>query len=282
MSPAREENLILCNATLLGGSLEITPEQLKGAIEATAKAGFAGVSLWSFHHMAAVTGGVSDEEVEAWHRDAGLSVPVVESLMGWETGDAAAIDEQNLSTLDIAQRYGASTVCGVLMSPEIESFDAAVSGFAHLARRAEERGLRICVEWFPWCALPDLETAWRLVEGTGCDNVGLVFDTWHWLRQPGGPDEETLRKIPGEKIYVVQLDDSPATGSGDDIMMESMTQRLLPGDGAVDFASLLAILDEIGADPIWAPEVFNLELMEQGPDEMARAIAASTRKVLGL
>jgi sugar phosphate isomerase/epimerase len=81
---------------------------------------------------------------------------------------------------------------------------------------------------------------------------------------------------------VVQLDDTTREGNGDDMMMESMTQRLLPGEGEVDFPPLLAALDEIGADPFWAPEVFNLGLMEKGPVEMARRIGDATRKVLGL
>ena len=36
------------------------------------------------------------------------------------------------------------------------------------------------------------------------------------------------------------------------------------------------------ADPIWAPEVFNVGLMQEGPVEMARKTREATRKVLGL
>ena len=282
MSPAREEKLILCNAPLVGGSLEITPEQLESIIDATAQAGFAGVSLWAFHHQAAVEGGASPEDVRAWHRDRGLSVPVVESLLGWETGDKAAIDQQCVPTLDVATFYGASDVAGVVMSPTLESFDAAVEGLAHLSQRAAERGLRVCIEWLPWSGLPDIKSAWKLVQDTGAENLGLVFDTWHWLRQPGGPDLETLRAIPGDRIHCVQLDDTTREGTGEDLMAESMTKRGLPGDGEVDWSSVLTTLDEIGADPIWAPEVFNLELLALGPVEMARRTAEATRKVLGL
>ncbi|HEB89354.1 MAG TPA: hypothetical protein ENI85_07265 [Deltaproteobacteria bacterium] len=65
-------------------------------------------------------------------------------------------------------------------------------------------------------------------------------------------------------------------------MMESMTNRLLPGEGEVDWPALLGILDEIGADPIWAPEVFNVALLEEGPVSMARRVRDATRKILGL
>ena len=93
MSPVREENLILCNAPLVGGAMDVTAEQVKGIVDATADAGWGGVSLWAFHHLAAVGAGKSPDEVKAWHTDRNLRVSIVESLIGWETGDIAAIDE---------------------------------------------------------------------------------------------------------------------------------------------------------------------------------------------
>jgi sugar phosphate isomerase/epimerase len=280
MSPVRDESLILCNAPLVGGAIEIDGHQLKTIVDASADAGFSGVSLWAFHHHAAVADGKRPEEVRAWHVDRGLDVPMVESLIGWESGDPALIEQQCGPTFDVATLYGAGTVAGVVMSSEID-FDAAVRGLAKLGEMGRARGMKVCIEWLPWSGLPDIASAWRLVQAAGGDNLGLVLDTWHWLRQPGGPDEATLRSIPGSRIHCVQLDDTTLLGSGDDPMMESMTARLLPGEGDVDWTSLLGILDDIGADPIWAPEVFSVELLHEGPLAMARRIRDSTRKVLG-
>jgi sugar phosphate isomerase/epimerase len=281
MSAVSEENLVLCNAPLVGGALEITGAQLKTIVDATADAGFGGASLWAFHHMAAIADGASSDQIRGWHTDRGLSVPIVESLIGWEGGDAKAIETHCGPIFDVATLYGAKAVAGVVMSSEI-NFDAATTGLARLATMGSERGLDVCIEWLPWTALPDLKSAWKLVQDAGAENLGLVVDAWHWLRQPGGPDEATLRSIPGERIHCVQLDDTTAVGTGDDAMMESMTNRLLPGEGDVDWPALLSILDEIGADPIWAPEVFSVRLLDEGPVEMARRIGAATRKVLGL
>ena len=282
MSPVRQEKLVLCNAPLVGGSMDITPDQLKGIVDASADAGFAGVSLWAFHHNGAVAAGKSPAEVKAWHDDRGLSVPIVESLIGWEGADKDSIEQMCIPTLDVATLYGATDVAGVVMAPELPSMDAAQQGLGMLGELAADRGLRICIEWLPWSALPTIEKAWGLIEAVGQDHIGLVVDAWHWLRQPGGPDFETLRKVPGDRIHCVQLDDAPLEGSGEDQMTESMTNRLLPGDGDVEWAPLLAALEEMGADPIWAPEVFNLGLMAEGPVSMAQKINQSTRKVLGL
>ena len=280
VKPLREERLVLSDATLIGGAMEIDVDTLKSVLSATAGAGFTGVSLWAFHHLAAVGAGLSDDEVQALHTDLGLAAPVVESLIGWEGGDTATIDQTCTGTLDVAARYGAETVAGVVLSPTLDSFDAAVAGFAHLGERAAERGLKICVEWLPWSGLPDIATAWKLVQASGRDDGGLVVDAWHWLRQPGGPDFDTLRQIPGERIHVLQIDDTTAEGTGEDLMTETMTKRLLPGDGEVDFPALLAALDEIGADPIWGPEVFNVELMASGHAAMAQKLADASRRLL--
>jgi sugar phosphate isomerase/epimerase len=278
MSALREDKLVLCNATLVGGSMEVDAATLKSMLNASAKAGFKGVSLWAFHHLAVVGSGLSDDEVQAMHTDLGLTAPVTEALIGWESGDKDAIDQSCLATLDVAKRYGSETVAAVVMAPTLDSFDAATAGFAHLAARAEERGLKVCVEWLPWTGLADLKSAWKMVQDTGCANTGLVVDTWHWLRQPGGPDVETLRQVPGDRIHVVQIDDAPAEGPSD--IGESMTQRLLPGDGDVNFQELFDVLDEIGANPIWGPEIFNLELMKLGHDEMAQRVGDACRKLV--
>ena len=281
MTRAREEKLVLCNATLIGGALELSPDQMKAIIDATAEAKFGGISLWAFHQLAVVGAGVKPETVRGWIRDRGLTVPIVESLIGWETGDRATIEAQCTSTLDCAVFHGAKDVAGVVMSPQMD-FAAATRGLTLLGKMAADRGLRICIEWLPWCALKDIKSAWKLVQAAGGENIGLVVDSWHWLRQPGGPDLPTLRSIPGSRIHCVQLNDTMRKGKGDDMMMESMTNRLLPGDGEVEWKPLLDALDAIGADPIWAPEVFNVGLMQDGPVSMAKKIGASTRKVLGL
>jgi sugar phosphate isomerase/epimerase len=53
-------------------------------------------------------------------------------------------------------------------------------------------------------------------------------------------------------------------------MAEAMTARLQPGDGVVDFASLIATLKQSGAHPFIATEIFNPGLLaEIGADAFA-------------
>ena len=72
--------VILCSATLLTDPMQPGGDALALQVEATAAAGFDGLSLWTLHHAAAVGAGASPEAVREQVRDAGLSVPMVEAM----------------------------------------------------------------------------------------------------------------------------------------------------------------------------------------------------------
>ena len=276
----RSRATTLCAAALLGARSEVTLPELREALEASAAAGFSAISLWAVHHQALVAGGMDPDELVALHHEAGLSVPVVEAAMGWATPDLDAVEAAVAPTLEVAARYGAEQVLAVFMEPEAPEPAACLAGFARLCDLAAERDLRVSLEFLPWSGIPDLRSAWQLVERCERDNAGLTLDTWHWQRQPGGPDLETLAGIPGARIHFLQLSDAPAQAE-EDLLDETLGARRLPGEGAVDFASLREALDATGARPLAAPEVFSAELLALGPAEMARRIAARTRAVWG-
>ena len=70
-------------------------------------------------------------------------------------------------------------------------------------------------EFLPWTGIPDLATAWRIVESAARENAGILLDTWHWQRQPGGPAVDVLRGIPGDRIPVLQVCDCRPEPEGD-------------------------------------------------------------------
>jgi len=76
------------------------------------------------------------------------------------------------------------------------------------------------------------------------DNVGLVFDAWHWW--VGGGDAEKLRALKGDQVVSVRLADIPA---GSDPANCTIEQRVMPGDGGtIDSTAVLAVLDDLGYD----------------------------------
>jgi sugar phosphate isomerase/epimerase len=240
----------MCTATLLEDPMAAGPDELRGAAEAAAEAGCTELSVWGFQ-LAAMG------DLDAL----GLRVAVVEAAMTWPAGDPKPEADQIVS---LAASVGASKIVAVTMEPTLPDLDRARENLGVLVDLAASAGAQVCVEFLPWSGIPDLATAWRLVEPLGPD-AGILLDTWHWVRQPGGPAVDLLRTIPGERIGYVQVCDA-AAGASDDVLDEAMTSRLLPGEGVVDFAEVFAVLGEIGASPFVATEIFNPGLVaEQGP-----------------
>jgi sugar phosphate isomerase/epimerase len=253
----------MCTATLLEDPMAAGPDDVRAAVEAAVEAGCPDLSVWAF--QLAAMGDLAA---------AGARVAVLEAAMAWPSADPRAEAEQ---LAGLAASTGAGLLAAVCMDTELPDLDRARDNLAVVVEVAEGAGARVCVEFLPWSGIPDLATAWRLVEPLG-PRAGILLDTWHWQRQPGGPAVDVLRSIPGERILYVQVCDAAAAPAGDDVMGEAMTNRLLPGEGAVDFAGLFDVLRDIGASPFVATEIFNPALVaEQGPVGAAMAMADAAR-----
>ncbi len=264
--------------TLCANPFELSFEQLESSLVATADAGYTGISVWPFVlGMAGVDAAWLAERLQELE----LTHPVAEAAFGWLSSDrdAAAAEVNALS--EYATAVGSRELVAVTMEAALPPIDEASSRFGTLCRAAADAGLKVSVEFLPWTGIADLATAWEIVQRADCDNSGIMIDTWHWYRQPGGPNADLLRQIPAEKLRVVQLCDAAAELPRDqDIATETMTARLLPGDGAVDFAEVLGIIAGSGSAPIWFPEVFSSSLAAEGPQTMAPRVLAASRSVM--
>lgn len=275
--------LVLCPLTLRRRVRECTPEQYRALLDIAVEHGYGAVALGTIDVELAHAEGISLDAFLAEFPSRGLRTPLVEAVSGWGQGASEQeIEAEVRPTLELARNARAETVVAISMEPTIPSLEVAARGFKHVCRLAGEWGLGVCVEFFPWGGISDLATAWELIETAGEPNGGIVFDTWHWGRSRTGVDYETLRTIPGDRFHVVQVDDAgPQPGpAGPDGMRETLTARLLPGDGVVDIVGALRAIAETGAKPLFAPEVFSRELFALGANEMARRVAVATRRVL--
>ena len=205
----------------------ISAAHVRTLIDAAADAGFSGVEFWMNHHDWAVADGMSSEEFFDYYRDRGLSLIAAELTDKWATPDRQAVTEGTAHLLELAARAGASSVLAV--ARELPSFDDAATGLGHFCDLAGERGLGVSLELVPFGGVTNIATFARMLEMVDRDNLGLCLDAWHWHRQRGGPDIPTLRTIPADRIHLLQLDDAAAQPA-DDLLVETMTARLLPGE----------------------------------------------------
>ncbi|HBM56411.1 MAG TPA: sugar phosphate isomerase/epimerase [Acidimicrobiaceae bacterium] len=264
-------DLGICLATLLPDPFNADAAAILSTLDAAARHGFGGVSAWSLHVMNL------DPDPRVFNRavrDRGLEVRVVEAATGWAASDG--IDRDGDFTLDMAGELGAHQIVAVTLEAAFADGGRAVAGFADLCDRAAERHIRVALEFLPWSAVPDLASASALTAAAGRPNGGILLDTWHWQRQPGGPCPEVLEGLPAGAIQVVQLCDASAE-PGVDPMGEAMASRPLPGEGVVDFIALASALEGIGATPLLCPEVFNAGLLAAGPSTFAGSVADACR-----
>ena len=259
-------------------TLHVTPHQFETAdIErCVAAAAGAGSANCVFQvHWASTYGG---SELHALLDDHGIYAGALESSMGWIDGpDAAERDADQL--LDLAAAIGAGLLHAAAMGSELD-LPRAADGFAALCERANAYDIDVALEFIPYYAVPDLKTAWDVVRESGASNGGICLDFMHFDRQPGGPDYDLLRGIPGEYLtYVQPTDAPPEIASPEDYMTQCITERPVPGDGVIDIERMVAAIEATGAEPCLAFQVCNPALAAEGADVMAARLRASAAEM---
>ena len=105
-------------------------------------------------------------------------------------------------------------------------------------------------------------------------NVGVLLDSWHW-HHSGGTIADILA-AGKERVITVQVADAPSMAP------EQIrdNERLMPGEGIIDFKSFFQALQKIGYEDNISPEVFGRGLKFMPPEEGARLGLENTRAVM--
>lgn len=260
---ALTDDVGVCIGTLGADPVAVALD-LPAVLDAVAAAGTTSVSLHTFlgamHGVDAVATMLADRDLRAG---------ALEAALAWSSGPGSANEAEAEQAIAMAEALGVRALLTVVLEPEMDR-GAALEGLAQLCALVAPAGLQVCLEWLPWTAMPTMVSAVDLMEACGEPNAALCFDTWHWMRQPGGPDASVLDRIDGARVGYLQLCDV-AAAPGDDVLTEAMTGRLLPGDGVVDFVGLFDVFDSKGARPYVASEIFNASILGHGPVVAAAA-----------
>lgn len=146
--------------------------------------------------------------------------------------------------------------------------DELTERFGALCDTAALREIRVDLEFIPFWGIPDLELAWRIVSGCGRDNAAVGLDLWHYFR--GRPDDDLLRRIPGERIGWVQVSDARLAPRAESIVEDCLFNRVHPGEGEFPIGAVLAALAASGALRLAGPEIFSRAMDELPVDEAVR------------
>jgi sugar phosphate isomerase/epimerase len=123
------------------------------------------------------------------------------------------------------------------------------------------------------------EFIWRMDEmlqfAKECgDNVGLLLDSWHWHH--AGASLADIEAAGRDNIVHVQVADAPNLPP--DKILDS--ERLMPGEGIIDFTAFFRTLQKIGYRDGISPEVFGRGLKDMTPEDGARLGLQTTQSVM--
>ena len=248
---------------------------LKEKLQAIAKAGFDGVEIFENDFLAFDE---SPRQVGQMVRDHGLEITLFQPFRDFE-GMPEPFRSRTFDRaerkFDLMQEMGTDLVlvCSNVSSVALGGIDRAAADFFELGERAARRGLRVGYEALAWGRhIHDHRDAWEIVRRADHPNIGLILDSFHTLSRK--IDVNSIRSIPKEKIFIIQLADAPLIDM--DLLYWSRHFRNMPGEGDLPVLEFMKAVAATGYDGYLSLEIFNDQFRGGSP----AAIAVDGRRSL--
>lgn len=168
-------------------------------------------------------------------------------------------------------------ICSNISPLALGGIDRAADDLAELGERAKARNIRIGFEALAWGRhINDHRDAWEVVRRADHSHVGLILDSFHTLGRNIDPD--TIRSIPGDKIFFVQLADAPRIDM--DLFYWSRHFRNMPGEGDLPVVDFMRAVMATGYDGPLSLEIFNDQFRGGSPVMIANDGLRSLRSLM--
>ncbi|KAA1183659.1 sugar phosphate isomerase/epimerase and 4-hydroxyphenylpyruvate domain-containing protein [Rhizobium tropici] len=241
---------------------------LKEKLQAIAKAGFEGVEIFENDFLAFDE---SPRQVGRMVRDHGLEITLFQPFRDFE-GMPEPLRSRTFDRaerkFDLMQEMGTDLVlvCSNVSSAALGGIDRAADDFFELGERAAKRGLRVGYEALAWGRhIHDHRDAWEIVRRADHPNIGLILDSFHTLSRK--IDVNSIRSIPKEKIFIIQLADAPLIDM--DLLYWSRHFRNMPGEGDLPVLEFMKAVAATGYDGYLSLEIFNDQFRGGSPTAIA-------------
>src|SRR3954452_18751874 len=240
----------------------LSPLDLRARAEAVAAAGFTGIGF-TIDDLEAAHATYGLAQVKRICDDLGLVHLEVELLENWWTTGRPRreSDRTRMALLRAADVLGARQI---KIGPDVDVVEGAVRPLTdvaqwaaelhRLAGQAAEVGSRVALEPLPFSNITDFRLAAELVAAADHPAAGLAVDIWHLERGPSTLAD--LAEIPGDKVFVVELNDAPASQSSD-LFHETIHHRVLCGAGTFDVTGFVDTLRRIRFAGPWGVEILS-------------------------
>lgn len=242
---------------------------LREKLAAIAKAGFSGIEIFE-QDFIADTG--TPEEIGNMIRDHGLDITLFQPFRDFEgligTDRQRAFDRAKYK-FDTMNKLGTDLVlfCSSVHPKAVGGIDRAAQDFHELGDIAASHGVRVGYEALAWGKhVSDHRDAWEIVRRADHNNIGLILDSFHTLSLKIDPN--SIRRIPGDKIFFVQLADAPLISM--DLLYWSRHFRNMPGEGDLPVTAFMRAIAATGYDGYISLEIFNDQFRGGRPEGLAR------------
>jgi sugar phosphate isomerase/epimerase len=180
--------------------------------------------------------------------------------------------------LEQCEQIGATQINVVTDLPEkpaSEHFQIAQGNLVEISEMAAKYGVELAIEFVGWSHfLAGVDSTMKLIRSVEVDNVGIVFDTFHFTK--GNSKFTDLEALTPTDILCFHINDAP------DIPREVVTDadRVVPGQGTFLLKQLIQAVKATGYDGYATIELLNPHLWEEDPLELASATYKATAALL--
>lgn len=229
---------------------------LSQKLEAIAGAGFDGIEIFEQDFLAS---DFTPGEVGQMVRDAGLEITLFQPFRDFESLPEpyrSRAFARAARKFELMNQLGTDLVlvCSTTHSAALGGIDRMAQDFHDLGDLAKRHGVRVGFEALCWGRfVNDHRDAWEVVRRADHPNVGLILDSFHTLARRIDPD--SIRAIPGDRIFFVQLADAPAIDM--DLLYWSRHFRNMPGEGDLDVTGFMRAVTATGYAGPLSLEIFN-------------------------
>ncbi|MEO9339151.1 TIM barrel protein [Mesorhizobium sp. SB112] len=241
---------------------------LREKLAAIAAAGFDGVEIFEADFLA-FDG--TPAEVGRMVRDHGLEITLFQPFRDFEgmpqPQRARAFDRAKRK-FDLMTELGTDLmlICSNVSPASLGGIDRAADDFRELGEIAAKSGVRVGYEALAWGKhIHDHRDAWEIVRRADHPNIGLILDSFHTLARK--IDVDSIRAIPGDRIFIVQLADAPLIDM--DLLYWSRHFRNMPGEGDLPVTDFMRAVAATGYDGPLSLEIFNDQFRGGSPKSIS-------------
>lgn len=257
-------------------TIHTTPLEI--CLDATAKAGFDAIEMRRHDFIECFKRGMTRNDVVATIRDSNVQLGILGTEYGWYF---APPDEQKRlfevlhESCEIANELG----CDMIMSAPGQvtgTVEQATEATREAAAIVASHGLRLALEFNSQHPVVNTTAVLRdIIQGADNPHCGMLLDAYHLHRSQG--IATGLDGVSRDELFVFQYSDAPSTPTPG---VRRPIDRLLPGDGVIDWDDLFTRLRGIGYDGYLSYEAPNPVLWDKSPYEVCSQGITRTRELL--